>query len=196
MQSKLLFLLFACAPAFAQEAPAVANQTEAPKSETSKTDQVVNQKEQPATVAFNATKLCVEFHLIKEIESVDKTVWQNLKKSVRECAQLIKDKQFEQAGAALDAIKNSKPEGVVTSFVVSADTDNTLIHAQINYATAITRAIRGQCKCVLCEVNKTTVSPETWKSALDVVFGAMRSNQELSYDQAKQLAFVIISKVN
>lgn len=179
MQSKLFLCSLLLTPLFAQEAPAA-----------------VNQSETQPTVGFNVTTVSVEFRLIKETDSLDKTVWHDLKKSVRECGQLIKNKQYEQAGALLDMIKNNKPVGVAASFVVGASTDSALVHAQINYSTAVARAAFGQCKCTVCEINKSEIAPESWQAVLDIVFSAMRSNQELSYDQAKQLAFLIMSKAN
>jgi hypothetical protein len=191
MQSKLFLCSLLLTPLFAQEAPAAVN-----PSETQKTDQTANQSEVQQNVGFNITTINVEFRLIKENDSIDKTVWHDLKKSVRECGQLIKNKQYEQAGALLDSIENTKPAGVAALFVVGASTDSTLVHAQINYSTAVARAAFGQCKCTVCEINKTAVTKEAWQAALDLALSAMRSNQELSYDQAKQLAFLIISKAN
>ena len=194
MQSKLLFFLLVSAPVFAQEIATALPQTDVQKSETLAAESSVTPAEQQPTIQFNVTRVRVEFRLIQVVDAIDKTIWQCLKQSARECTQLIKDKQYEKAGALLDTINNGKPEGVKALFIVRAATNDSFVHARLDYMTDVVCPQVRHCSCVLCEIAKSSAQQENWKNVIDLVFGVMRSQRMLSYDEAKQLAFLIISK--
>ncbi len=197
MQTKLFLSLLIAAPLLAQEAT---QEPVARKDETQTTPTEVTKKVEagvePWNLAFIPTTVNIEFGLIKENKDVDKTAWKNLKKMASELATLIKDKKLEQAALLFDTINTSKPEGVKNVITIKTSVRGERLEAQVCYTP-----INAQAKKIgysyftsICEINRTNTSPEAWKEITTLVLETVKANQELSYEQTKQLALTIATK--
>ena len=205
MQTKLLLSLLIAAPLFAQEATQepVAKKDETPQtlvSATQTTPTEVTKKVEtgvePWNLAFIPTTISIEFGLTKENKTVDKTTWKNLKKMASELATLIKDKKLEQAALLFDTINASNPEGVKNVITVKTSVRGERLEAQVCYTpiNAQAKRIGYSYFTTICEINSATTSPEVWKEITALVLETVKANQELSYEQTKQLALTIAAK--
>ena len=205
MQTKLLLSLLVAAPLFAQEAaqePA-AKKDETPQALVSKTQVATPEitKQAPTTVepwslAFIPTTISIEFGLIKENKSVDKTAWKNLKKMTGELATLINDKKLEQAALLFDTINSNKPEDVKSIITIKTSVRGERLTAHVCYTpinTHVTK-INSSYFTTICEINSTNIEPEVWKEITTLVLETVKANQELSYEQTKQLTLTIAAK--
>lgn len=180
-------------PLLAEEAvpQAPAPKTDAPAQEAVQQAPVF----EPWRIALVPATVAIEYRLIKETKTIDKAAWKNSKKLLSDLEKLLTKKQFEQAAALFDQLNTSKPEGVKGVIVVNAYAADKYMQAQLSYeSTKVVGAVGGFGSQTICEINREQVTPETWKEITATVFGLIKSNQELSYEQAKQLVLSLAAK--
>jgi len=150
---------------------------------------------EPWRIALVPATVVIEYRLIKETKTIDKAAWKNSKKLLSDLEKLLTKKQFEQAAALFDQINTSKPEGIKSVIVVNAYAADKYMQAQLSYeSTKVVGATGGFGSQTICEINREQVTPETWKEITATVFDLIKSNQELSYEQAKQLVLSLAAK--
>jgi hypothetical protein len=201
MQARLLLSLLVAVPLIAQETAQPA--PDAKKDEVTQTAQETNQATavpasigiEPWQLTFIPDTMQVEFSLIKAGKTVDKTAWAALKKMTTELEKLLKNKKFEEAALVFDRINSSKPEGVTSIITVDTSVRGACVQARVCYSSAKEQQpVKRDYSCTMCEITRANTTPEVWKEITKIALETVKANQELSYDQAKQLAFTIAAK--
>jgi hypothetical protein len=201
MNSKALLSLMVIAPLLAEDAaqPVPAKKSEeiqqvAPAPAAQEAAQPVVTFE-PWRIALVPATITIEYRLIKETKTIDKTAWKNCKKLLSDLEKLFRKKQFDQAGTLLDQINATKPEGVKGIIVLNAYAADKFMQAQMSYeSTKIKGAGEGYGSQTIWQLNREEVKPETWREVTATVFDLIKTNQELPYDQAKQVVLSLVAK--
>lgn len=200
MKSKLATLLLFSAPLIAQDAVLPADHT------ISAIEESTAQGESVAPVAseltaqaepekdLSPTCISVEFKLTKTDDSLDKETWRSFKKMLIDCHALAKDRRFEQAMALFNQFATAKPAGIMGNITINADRQITRSAEQAGVAPLSEKKGKGACTKVMCEIYKTDVSEDVWKEVNALAFEVIKSQQEVTYEKARDVAFAIIAK--
>ncbi len=116
-----------------------------------------------------------------------------LRLQLDKCRDCIEKKDYEQAMNLLDQINGAHADELKSTVVIGAHAGTGLATADISCRSSLLGNVGMS--GLLCSIDRSKVSAEAWKEITVTVLNAIGSNQELSYEQAKQLVLTLITKV-
>lgn len=207
MQTKLFLSLLVIAPLCAQEVDQqiITSNVDTQKTETEiakTTENIVSevtkdadQSAMPWTLTIEPARVNIMFCLTAKAEDAfaDESVRNTLKTLLDDCRVNIEKKDYEHAAQLLDQINSSKPEVAKGTVIIGAHASGGLAFADVNYQSSQLENVGMS--GLLCSIDRSKVSAQAWKEITAMVLDTIRTNQELSYEQSKQLVFALITKI-
>lgn len=207
MQTKLFLSLLVIVPLCAQEvdqqiitstADVQKTETEIAKTAENTVSEVTKDSDQsamPWTLTIEPARMDIMFCLTAKTEDVfaDESVRNTLRTLLDDCRANIEKKDYEHAAQLLDQINASNPEFIKSAVIVGAHASGGLAFADVSYHSSPlgTFGMSG----LLCSIDRSKVSAQAWKEITAMTLDTIRTNQELSYEQSKQLVFALITKI-